>query len=60
MFGTFINHLSIFFFQDNVPAADRDGTAKNFLRTLARAVTGSSLNYGKYLIISSCLLHVSK
>ena len=47
MFGTFINHLSIFFFQDNVPAADRDGTAKNFLRTLARAVTGSSLNYGK-------------
>jgi translation initiation factor 4G len=31
--------------EDNVPAADRDGTAKNFLRTLARAVTGSSLNY---------------
>ena len=47
IFGNFINSFFVLFFQDNVPAADRDGTAKNFLRTLARAVTGSSLNYGK-------------
>lgn len=33
--------------EENVPAADRDGTAKTFLRTLARAVTDTSLNFDK-------------